>query len=291
MRVELEVEVVNAFTCAGQGGNPAGVVLDADDLNAAQMQDIARQMGLSETAFVLPAQAQDFELRFFTPTAEIDFCGHATLAAFYLLHRAGRLPRWRVVQKTRAGNLAVCVDDDGAVTMNQSLPVFGEVLAPQSLAEIMGVDAERVAATGLPIQIVSTGLRDILLPLPDPATLDGLRPDFPALAAFNQRTGSIGVHAFTLKSGDPALSALCRNFAPAFGIDEESATGSSNGALAAYLTRYADRFGGRYLFEQGRSMGATSLISAVVTEIAGAISELQVGGACTAMSRRTLTLD
>ncbi len=280
--MKIDVFVVNGFTHNGQGGNPAGVVLDAAGLRDENMQHIATAMGLSETAFVLPADQQDYQVRFFTPTSEVDFCGHATVATYSLLWRKRLLKKPTVSQLTKAGVLAVQVDDNGLVRMNQALPRFGQMLDVASLAAVLGLEVSDIADTGLPVQILSTGLADIMVPVVSEAALASIHPDLPVMAALNRQTGSIGVHAFTLDSADPTISAHCRNFAPLVGIDEETATGSSCGALACYLSHHlagpADRFGGEYLFEQGKAMGNPSRLSALVSMADDQITGIVVGG-------------
>lgn len=280
--MKVEVFVVNGFTHNGQGGNPAGVVLDAAGLRDEDMQRVATGMGLSETAFLLPSDQQDYQVRFFTPTSEVDFCGHATVATYSLLWRKRLLKKPAVAQQTKAGVLAVRVEDDGRVLMNQALPVFGQTLDAASLAAVLGLAPSDIIDTGLPVQILSTGLADIMVPVVSEAALARIQPNLPVIAALNRSTGSIGVHAFTLDSADPTLSAHCRNFAPLVGIDEETATGSSCGALACYLSHHlrgpANRFGHEYLFEQGKTMGNPSRLSASVTLHSGEIVGIVVGG-------------
>lgn len=291
MDIEVcEVCIVNAFTLDGAGGNAAGVVVDAGGLDAQQMQDIAARMALSETAFVRPATDADFELRFFTPTREIDFCGHATVASFALLRQRGLLQKSALTQRTHAGRLGVRIADDGEVWMEQVQPEYGELLPAERVAAALGLPAEAIGNSGLPVQIISTGLADILVPVPDEVTLAGLRPNLAALARLNEETGTIGTHVFCLQPPGAMFSASCRNFAPLFGIDEESATGSSAGALAAYLCRHLSRGGGQFVFEQGRGMGRPSRLASEIESHAGTVSRVRVGGYATLAGTRSLRL-
>lgn len=292
--VQVEAYVVDAFTLHGAGGNTAGVVVDAAGLSAPQMQAVAAALAFSETAFVVPDLAVDVAMRFFTPTREIDYCGHATVAAFALLATRGLLRSADLLQGTRAGRLRVHLAADGEVLMNQTLPHFGRELMAAPLAKILGIDVAAICATGLPVQIVSTGLADILVPLADETELSRVRPDMAALAAYCREAGAIGAHVFAPAAPGTPYTAACRNFAPLFGIDEESATGSSAGALACYLSRHADprgeRYGDHYVFAQGRQMGRASRLSASVERADGTIVGVVVGGYARLVGTKMLTV-
>lgn len=288
--MKIEIAVINAFTLHGNGGNAAGVVCNAEGLDEVQMQAIATRMALSETAFILPATEADVEVRFFTPSCEIDFCGHATVASFFLMQRNGLLRKTNLVQKTRAGLFPVQVADDGEVWMGQALPQIGQTLDAASIADPLGISPEEIGAGPLPVQIVSTGLSDIIVPLKCVAALNRLRPDFAAMKALNARTNTVGIHAFALGDTDSGVSAFCRNFAPLFGINEESATGSASGALAGYLSHHLRKAGGRYVFEQGRQMGRPSRISAEIGWTADAVDRVTVGGHASLVETRTLEI-
>jgi len=276
--MKTEVHIVNAFTLNGGGGNPAGVVLDATGLDARQMQAIATRLALSETAFVCPSEEADMEVRFFTPTSEIDFCGHAIVATFATLRQNGLLQKSSFQLKTRLGNLPVVLGDDGEVSMHQALPVFGDCLDAARVSDILGIAAEEIRAPRLPIQIVSTGLRDVMVALRDESVLARIKPDFDAMARFNRESDSVGFHVFALAEPGSPVTARCRNFAPLFGIEEESATGSSAGALACYLNQHLDPRQLAYQFEQGHGMGRPSRLSARISRLSDRISSVVVGG-------------
>lgn len=270
----IHVYVVSAFSKDGRGGNRAGVVLDRPDLTAAQKRAVAAALHYSETAFVTASDRGDVRLEYFTPAGEVPLCGHATIASFTLLHLLRRLPRRELVMETGAGLLRIAVSAEGAVRMEQTRPLYGEVLPPQALA---GCIDPAAVHPSLPIQIVSTGLRDILLPLPSWAHLSALRPDLSVMKDISRAHNVIGVHAFAL-SEEAGVTAFCRNFAPLAGIDEESATGTSSCALACYLAKYV-RQQEHFVFEQGYELGAPSRITVDLTfDSAGAIDSVFVGG-------------
>ncbi|WP_105255741.1 PhzF family phenazine biosynthesis protein [Pseudoalteromonas sp. T1lg75] len=282
--------LVNSFTANGQGGNPAGVVLDAEHLSRAQKLHIARELGYSETAFVCADDEVDVNVSFFTPTDEVDFCGHATLAAFSVMYQEGRLAPGHYVQRTKAGLLPVVIEPDGRVVMQQQLPKYLGAFSYQEIAPLIGLSAEVLARTALPIEVISTGLADVLVPVPF-GYLDDINPDHPLLADFCAQHNLVGLHAFELNEQSSEFTAGCRNFAPLFGIPEESATGSSSGALACYLAQHLPHLAPyKYVFEQGRAMNCASQICATVACQDGNITQVKVGGVAQQFGKRSIHL-
>lgn len=238
---------VDAFTDILFGGNPAGVVLDSEDLDERQMLKIAKEVSLSETAFVRKSKEKeyDYEIRFFTPTEEVDLCGHATIATFFILAKKGIIKatskKVLVKQKTLAGILPVEIffEDNQVkkVLMTQKKPEYIFMVNDISeIANIMGIDSDEIGLVGfeaLPMAY-STGVPDIMLPVKSIDILKKIAPNFKKLTEYSIKNNKVGIHAFTIKDYSRGIIS-CRNFAPALGIDEESATGTSNGALAAYL--------------------------------------------------------
>lgn len=157
---------VNAFTSDGDGGNPAGVVLCADNLSSEKKLKIAQAVGYSETAFVSQDDEADCEISFFTVTGEVDFCGHATLAAFSTMHQEGMLTEGQYVQRTKAGLLAVTIEPRGHVVMEQKLPEYLGELNNEEVSALIGINPVARNTTQLPIEVISTGLPDIIVPVP-----------------------------------------------------------------------------------------------------------------------------
>ena len=158
----VEVYVVSAFSKGNQGGNKAGVVLDCRSLTPADMAAIAKDLGYSETAFLIKSNVADFKIRYFTPTEEVPLCGHATIATFSLLHSLGKLDKDAYTIETIAGTLNIRIEKDGMIFMEQNHPTYFETLKPEIFAECF---ENRFIDTALPIQIVSTGLKDVMLPV------------------------------------------------------------------------------------------------------------------------------
>ena len=233
---KVQVYLVNSFSYQLKGGNPAGVVLDFENaLSGAQMQAIAKEVGFSETAFIRSTTLADFELKFFTPTDEVPLCGHATIASFWLLNHLGYLTEGSYTQLTGAGELAVKIDTavpEVTIWMAQATP---DEITPQIELSDAFVKAfpsiEMDYSPSLPIAIWSTGLKDLFLPIRSRKALNRLDVHMKALSKLSEAHAVVGVHAFAIEDG----KVYARNFAPLYGIDEESATGTSNGALVAYL--------------------------------------------------------
>ncbi|MDE6149634.1 MAG: PhzF family phenazine biosynthesis protein [Ruminococcus sp.] len=269
----VEVYVVSAFSKENQGGNKAGIVLDSHNLTPVDMAVIAKDLGYSETAFLMESNIADFKIRYFTPTEEVPLCGHATIATFSLLNSLSKLSKGTYILETKAGNLNIRIEKDGMIFMEQNCPIYFETLAPNIFA---GCLENRFIDTSLPIQIVSTGLKDIILPVDSKDHLNKLNPNFKNIASLCQDLNVVGIHAFTLTKGSKA-TAICRNFAPRYGIDEESATGTSNCALACYLFKHYDQQS-QYIFEQGSNLGSASQLIVNITHYNSTINMVYVGG-------------
>lgn len=280
----MNAYIINSFVYEEKGGNPAGVViLDDHDMTEATMKSIASHLGLSETAFIMPCSDQpDYQVRFFTPTDEVPLCGHATLASAYMLYRLGVIKKNKILQRTAAGDLELkLIVDSGHVmiTMRQPEPEMFS-LSNNDILRItecfQSTHPEPFHET-LPIEIWSTGLKDIMIGVKNREILNTLSLDFKKFSTLSSELGVVGAHVFTIESE----IIYARNFAPLYGIDEEAATGTSNGALAAYLHHHLHNrdssFSAAVL--QGESMNATSSIT-IHSYIDTEHQEIWVGGLC-----------
>ena len=288
--MKIRAFTLNAFAKESGGGNPAGVVLEADHLSDEQMLIIADEIGFSETAFVTKSNTADVRVRFFTPAAEVDLCGHATIAAYFLMGSTGILHPGCYTQETRAGILPVEIRPDGAVFMDQNPPQFLDCVDKAELADSLRI-SEDSFLPDLPAQIVSTGLRDILIPIKSIEQLLTIQPDFQKVAEVSRKYGVVGYHLFTLETKGKA-AAHCRNFAPLYEIPEEAATGTSSGALACYLSRWGliSENTRELIFEQGYSMGRPSEIRAELTTDGEKIRRVRVGGTARDIGEKRIVL-
>jgi len=284
----IDVYQINSFAKVTGGGNPAAVVLDADSLSKERMLFIAEEIGFSETAFVMKSNKADIKVRYFTPVREVDLCGHATIAVFSLLRDLGILKKGHYKLETSNEILGIDISDEN-VMMEMSKPRFYEFADPKEVADSLNIGVEDLVAENLP-QFVSTGLKDLIIPIRTKAILDKLNPDFDKIIELSDRYGAEGYHLFTLN--DHRITAYTRNFAPTLGIMEESATGTASGALAAYLFTY-DLMHKEELesivFRQGEVLGRPSEINVKLEAEKGEIIRIQVGGSI--MDTKTVSLD
>lgn len=279
----VDIYAAAAFSKDNKGGNRAGVVLGRSELTSVQKAAIAKEMGYSETAFVLDSDKADFKLQYFTPTEEVPLCGHATIAAFSTLKLLNMLDKPDCTIETEAGILNIHIKDDGLILMEQNRPAYLEVLDSDIFT---GCIERNFIDHRFPIQIVSTGLNDVMLPVDSVEHLEQLSPDFEMIANMSKEKEVVGVHAFTIiKESD--VTAICRNFAPLYGIDEESATGTANCALACYLFKYYKQQS-QYVFEQGHNMGDISRIVVNLSYHENVIDSVFVGGYGYLLGKRSL---
>ena len=274
----MQYYIVDAFTDKFFGGNPAGVVLlDNDFPSDSLMQQVAAELRYSETAFVRRDGADEFTVRYFTPRSEVDLCGHATIATFGLLWQLGKVGDNVCMNHTLAGDLEVSAGE--RVMMQMATPrMVGEVKDVERLCRVM-----QCAVPSLPVEIISTGLPDIMLPVRSNEELEALAPDMSALAALSRELEVVGVHAF-VQTGD-GYTAHVRNFAPLYGVDEESATGTANAALTHYLQRRDFiQTGSECSFMQGEKMGRPSVVETLLRPD----GTIFVGGRCRIVAKGEL---
>lgn len=279
----VDIYAAAAFSKDNKGGNRAGVVLGRSELTSVQKAAIAKEMGYSETVFVLDSDKADFRLQYFTPTEEVPLCGHATIAAFSTLKLLSMLDKPEYTIETEAGILNIYIKEDSLILMEQNCPAYLKILDSDIFT---GCIQKGYIDHRFPIQIVSTGLNDIMLPVDSAEHLKRLSPDFERIANMTKEKEAVGVHAFTLiKESD--VTAICRNFAPLYGINEESATGTASCALACYLFKYYKQQP-QYVFEQGHNMGEISRIVVNILYHENVIDSVFVGGYGYLLGKRSL---
>jgi PhzF family phenazine biosynthesis protein len=231
---------VDAFTSRRFSGNPAGVVLDADPLSAADMQALARELNNADTAFVLQPDAEDHDLRvrFFTPRREAPFVGHATLAAHAVLAHLQLGPRRR--QKQQSGIVEIDALSDTSpprIAIHQPPPSAAHAMEEHALSGVL--EALSLTRAQLdprcPPAIAGTGSSRLLIGLSDGATLGRLQPDLPRLTALSEETGVPGYFLFSLRPSVADVTTEARMFCPALGIPEDPVSGNAHALLGAYL--------------------------------------------------------
>lgn len=272
--------IVDAFTDQPFGGNPAGVVLlDGDTFPDEElMLKVAAELRYSETAFVRILLPREYHVRYFTPKAEVELCGHATIATFSLLHQL-RMAEGECLCHTLAGDL--CIEVGEKVMMQMAPPrIVGTIPDVEEIYRAIGVTDYQ---PNLPVQIVYSGLPDIMIPLRDLAMLQTLRPDMDAITAITHKHKAVSFHVFAF--GNDGYTAHVRDFAPLYGVPEESATGTANAALTHYLQQNGCiPLSGDFSFLQGEAMERPSIVA---THIAPD-GIIYVGGTATIVARGEL---
>lgn len=263
----LEYDVVDVFTDTAFAGNPLAVVLGAEDLETAQLQAIAREFNLSETAFPLDVAAPEYRLRIFTPEVELPFAGHPSVGSAWVLAQRGLLQPGPVVQSCGAGRLALEVGTS-SVTLTGGTPTCSEPLDPAPLLRAVGLSGRDLI--GVEPRTCGTGLEWSFL-LVRSGALARCVPDLAALR--RSATGGVSVFAW---DGEQAHA---RVFAGDLGVPEDPATGSAALGLGVYLVATGLLpEGGPYEVRQGREMGRPSRLDCLVVASGGRAVSVQVGG-------------
>ncbi|MFB6195330.1 MAG: PhzF family phenazine biosynthesis protein [Haloplanus sp.] len=258
------VLIVDAFTDEPLSGNAAGVVPDAAGLADEQMQAIARELNASETAFLLADDDATRRVRYFTPTREVDLCGHATIASLAHLHDESALDGTGSL-RTNAGLVDVEVTDEGVAWMRVENPDVEVIDLDYGRAgEALGIDpaALRDVGADLPAAVATGGLAFLVVPVNFLERLGGADPDPDALADLAADHGATGVYAFTFDALDAASTLHARMFAPGAGVPEDPVTGTASAACGAYL-HAVDAFDdppGEMRFEQGHFVDRPGLV-------------------------------
>lgn len=251
----IQVHIINAFIDGETGGNPAGVVLNADSLSAQQKLQVAQQVGLSETAFVSRSDSADFKLDFFTPNRQIAHCGHATIATFSYLAQCGLIPASHTSKETIDGNRDIEIRQHKAF-MEQVAPQYRSVQQSEgAILQALGLNQQGLA---YPPTLVNTGNSFVLVGVKSLDDLTAIEPNLEAVEALSEQYDAIGFYVFCETTHYNDRDASARMFAPRFGIAEEAATGMAAGPLACWLHTLHKSSKTHYTIEQGYAMPSPS---------------------------------
>jgi len=232
------------------------------------MKYITKTLSVSETAFVFPSNVADYKIRFFSPTLEVDLCGHATIATFFIMAQEGIFgdvdEKITVDQETKAGILPVDIYfKDGnveKVMMTQRNPILkGIHLNRKKIAKSLNVEISEIDRS-LPEQIVSTGLFTLPVCVKSFDTLQAMKPDFDEVKAICKNIGVGSFHVFTFETIEKTSAYHARNFAPMYGIDEDPVTGTANGAVCSYLHKNKILKKKNLVCEQGDIIGRSGRV-------------------------------
>jgi trans-2,3-dihydro-3-hydroxyanthranilate isomerase len=302
----LKFYQADVFTGQPFGGNPVAVFPNAQGLTDFELQQIAREMNLSETVFVLPPtdEAAVVRLRIFTPTQEIPFAGHPVLGTFYVLAQLGLIAVTdgvtRVMQECNIGLFPVEIHArEGQITrvvMTQPKPLFlGSMDETEDLfhiAKALGLPKYQIVDTKAPVMVVSTGLPVVIVPVRALTAVRSIEPDASAIVDMCERFGTNGILVYTTMTVEDHATVHTRMFAPAIGILEDPATGSASGAMGAYLVHNGLVEVGpltEIIIEQGYEIGRPSRILVQVESDDDAIQTVKVGGQVVMVVEGTLS--
>ncbi len=275
----VTVQILNAFAENGKGGNPAGVVLNADELTVENKLEISRKVDLSETAFVSSSKTEDFKLDFFTPNKQIAHCGHATVATFSYLKQIGALKNASSSKETIDGKRSIEMIGDLAF-MEQLSPKYIDVSHKEkAILTSLGLKKEDLMPNA-PIQLVNTGNSFILVPVKNKEVLKNIIPDFNLISEISETFDLIGYYVFSTDTDHTEYDATSRMFGPRYGILEEAGTGMAAGPLAGYLYDTLKIKKKSFRIQQGKYMTvpSPSLIIVNLHIEKGEIQQIMAGG-------------
>ena len=278
---------VDVFSDELFGGNPLAVFLRGEDFKEAQFQQMAREMNLSETTFVLPSSHPDadFDVRIFTPEKELPFAGHPTLGTAFVLRHAGLVPSTQnhLRLNFKVGVIPVDLQEDGKIFMTQPL---GKILQTftntEEVAQVLGLTANNI---DLPVQTASTGFPALLVPINSLRAMQRIVLNLPLLKVLLEEAGVDMIYPFTRQTLDQKSSVHARGFAPFVGIPEDPATGSVAGALGYYLKDKNPKEE-NLIIEQGYEMKRPGLIFVTMGG-----TKIQVGGKTRMVFKASLYLE
>ncbi len=289
--MNIDVHIINAFSIGETGGNPAGVVFDADDFTKETKQAIATKAGFAETAFVSSSVIADFKLDFFTPLKQIPHCGHATIATFSYLKKNGKILTDHSSKETIDG-IRKIEFRNGLAFMEQRAPVMQ--VPHESMDEIFGslhIEPGDLKPGLLPT-IVNTGNSFLIVPLKDENKLKEINYNRELAYRVSERYNLVGYYVYT-STGNSGFDATARMFGPFYGIDEESATGMAAGPLAAWLYEMEKIKKSQFRIEQGRFMKipSPSLIQVILEIKDNRIDHLFAGGDAYISGRKIIEIN
>ena len=292
-----EILQVDAFTSQPLGGNPCAVIFDTDAMDSATILAIAKEMNLSETAFVRSSDIADFGVRYFTPAEEIPLAGHPTIATAFALVATGRLALRGAVTtlalELQVGPIEVEIRFENEkiqeIVMSQKKPIFLSSHDPAEIMPIFGLSTGDLLR-GYPIQTVSTGTPQLMIPVRDLEVLRRVRVDITAYEGYRARSDFFSPHLFCLEGITPEGDTFARHFGVPPDTPEDPFTGSATGGMAAYLWQHGLIEEPRFIAEQGHWMNRPGQARVEVVGPRENIETVKVGGQAVVVMRGELVL-
>ena len=284
---------VDVFSNKLFGGNPLAVFLKGEHFKEDQLQQVAREMNLSETTFVFPPSHPDanFDVRIFTPEKEIPFAGHPTLGTAFVLKNAGLISinENKLILKFKSGLISVQLQENGIILMKtppgKILQTFSNT---KEVANSLGIKESNVDSN-LPIQTVTTGFPALLVPINNLGSMKEILLDLALLKPILRQGKADMIYPFTRQTFEEENSIHARGFAPFIGIPEDPGTGSVASALGYYLNIKNSKEN-RIIIEQGYEMKRPSNIFVEIEDMEGRTNEIRVGGRVRLALKGTLYL-
>ncbi len=319
---KIMVKKIDVFTTKPFSGNPAGVIADADALDTADMKRIAAELNLAECCYIQRPDSADssFKVRFFTQSVELDLSSHPLIAACFVAIEEGRVTLQsgctEIRCDTKLGSVPLDihfdlgVEDSGSrdeVYMscrNGQSGVLRRVMIHQlrdnikscdipipDIARILGIDEHEIRGTGLPLEILSHGLTQLVIPIMHQHTVLDMRPDLIKLNMLNKRYGIQTNDLFTLEPMSPDAAVYSRTFSPAIGLWEDVGSGTGVGSIAAYLARHGVLHPGSIVVEQGADLDNLVRIFVDIDENDGSTIPLRLGGLAVTSIEQEISLE
>ncbi|MDW5472270.1 PhzF family phenazine biosynthesis isomerase [Staphylococcus equorum] len=279
----IKVYHYDAFSKKPNKGNPAGVVLNGDDLTETEMQNVAFKVGFNETAFPIASDRADLRIRYFSPKQEMELCGHATMATIYALKTNGWLEnKTELTIETNVGVLPIRItkneQNEIHITMKQALPQFKKFKGSRyDLAKTIGIE-ETDFVDELPIMYGSTGAWTLLIPIKSLDIFNKMEPNNKAFSSILNEIPNASVHPFCLETYYEEADMHGRHFSSTFsGTIEDPVTGTASGVMGAYFAKYIKKecdMPINLIVEQGQEMNKDGQ---VIVNVAGN-NEIEITG-------------
>ena len=283
----IKIKQVDAFTSLPFGGNPAGVVTDANNISDDIKQKIAKEMNLSETAFVSHSDKADFKVQFFTPRFEVDLCGHATIATFDTLYKENKLDlsKDKIYQETKAGILPIEIRNINNKTifmMTQVSPIFENLdYLRDEVAKSLNLSSDDLLT--YPVEKVSTGLWWLVFGVKNSDLLKNINPDLNKISKLSEVNDFAGFSIFAMETIDKEATYHIRSIAPFCGVAEDPVCGTGNGCVASYIVHHKLIEGNKLslIGEQGNFVNRPGRVYVEIQNNNGDITDVKIGGEAT----------
>jgi PhzF family phenazine biosynthesis protein len=287
MKRKHNIYQIDAFTDNPFQGNPAGVTF-SPDINDSEMQLIAREMNLSETAFLSSSEIADYRLRWFTPSSEVPLCGHATIASLHYLNELGKIKNRSNIKFETLSGILICGVEDDEYFMQIPIMQMEEFDGyKEEIIEALGIDRLTIDEK-IPFLLLENGY--LYVYTKSLKAMEKMNPNFPLIKALGDKYDFNAINIFTLETYDKECFAHSRFFTPHYGLNEDPVTGSANGPLMLVLKKlnFIKEVNKPVtkIFEQGDIIGRRGRVKVTHNQ---ETNELYIGGKAVTVIKGELT--